>query len=129
MKTLQLFNATRGNTVCARCLLADGLWTRGKGLLGRKSLAPDEGILLVPGNSIHMFGMKFAIDVIYLTADDVVTDFVEEIGPGKMHVAKANVGKPYAALEVAAGTIARAGVEKGDQLKRVEADSSQFAGA
>ncbi len=121
MKTIQMRNQTRDNIVCARCQLADNLWTRGKGLLGRKSLDPNEGILLVPGNSIHMFGMKFAIDVIYLTRDDIVTDFIENIGPGKAHVAKdqSGAGKPYSALEVAAGTIARAGVEVGDQLARV----------
>ena len=121
MKTIQMRNQTRDNVVCARCELADNLWTRGKGLLGRKALDPNEGILLVPGSSIHMFGMKFAIDVIYLTKDDIVADFVADIAPGKAHVAKdqSGVGKPHSALEVAAGTIARVGVEVGDQLARV----------
>ena len=125
MKTIQMRNQTRDNVVCARCQLADNLWTRGKGLLGRKALDPDEGILLVPGSSIHMFGMKFAIDVIYLTRDDMVTDFVADIGPGKAHVAKdqSGQGKPHSALEVAAGTIARVGVEIGDQLARAAIES------
>ena len=122
MKTIQMRNATRESIVCPRCLLADNLWTRGKGLLGRKSLDQNEGILLVPGSSIHMFGMKFAIDVIYLTKEDVVTDFVADIAPGKAHVAKdqSGKGKPHSALEVAAGTIARVGVQIGDQLERNE---------
>ena len=121
MKTIQMRNLTRDNIVCPRCQLADNLWTRGKGLLGRKSLDADEGILLVPGTSIHMFGMKFAIDVIYLTRDDVVADFIADIGPGKAHVAKdKGAGKPYSALEVAAGTIARVGVQVGDKLERCE---------
>ena len=118
MKLLRILNSTRENVVCPHCQLADNLWTRGKGLLGRKALDENEGILLTPGNSIHMFGMKFAIDVIYLTKDDIVTDFVADIGPGKMHVAKDGAGKPFAALEVAAGTIARCGVQIGDQLAR-----------
>ena len=120
MKIIQLHNQTRDTPLCPRCVLADTFWTRGKGLLGRKSLASDEGILLSPGSSIHMFGMKFAIDVIYLTREDVVTDVVENIGPGQMHVAKdqTGAGKPFAALEVAAGTVARTGVQIGDQLRR-----------
>ena len=122
MKTILLRNQTRDNIVCPRCQLADNLWTRGKGLLGRKSLDQNEGILLVPGNSIHMFGMKFAIDVIYLTRDDIVTDFVENIAPGKAHIAKDNAGKPHSALEVAAGTVARVGVEVGDKLARETAN-------
>ena len=120
MKTIQLRNSTRDNLICPNCQLADNLWTRGKGLLGRKSLEENEGILLVPGSSIHMFGMKFAIDVIYLTRDDIVTDFIENIGPGKAHVAKdqSGAGKPHSALEVASGTIARLGVQIGDKLAR-----------
>lgn len=116
MKILQISNPARANIVCPRCLLADKLWTRGRGLLGRKSLAPDEGILLVPGTSIHMFGMKFSIDVIFLTQDHRVTDWVEDIPPGKAHVARGRDGKPHSALEVAPGTIKRCGVQVGDQL-------------
>jgi hypothetical protein len=121
---IRLVISGSGTAVCERCQLADSFWTRGRGLLGRSGLDPDEGILLVPGSSIHMFGMKFAIDVIYLTREDVVTDFVENIAPGKAHVAKNGAGKPYSALEVAAGTIARTGVRVGDQLLREAAGSA-----
>lgn len=119
MKTVRLVNATRNDSVvCEQCRVADNFWTRGKGLLGRPNLPQDEGILLVPGTSIHMFGMKFSIDVIFLTKDDIVTDFAPDIAPGKAHIAKAGAGKPHAALEVAAGTIERTGVQIGDQLTR-----------
>ena len=121
MKTLLIRNPARGNVVCPQVLLANNFWTRGKGLLGRKGLDENEGILLVPGTSIHMFGMKFAIDVIFLTKDYLVTDFIENIGPGKAHVARNNVGKPHSALEVAAGTIGKSGVQIGDQLELEEA--------
>lgn len=116
MKTLQISNPAHGVIVCPRCSLADRFWTRGRGLLGRKSLEVDEGILLVPGTSIHMFGMKFSIDVIFLTQDHRVTDFAPDIAPGKAHVARGQAGKPHSALEVAPGTIKRTGVRIGDQL-------------
>jgi len=116
MKILRILNPARGNVVCPRCALADKMWTRGRGLLGRASLSPDEGILLVPGTSIHMFGMKFSIDVVFLTQDHRVTDFVESIAPGKHHIARSEAGKPHSALELAGGTIARVGVQLGDQL-------------
>lgn len=118
MKTFRFFNCARQNEVVARCLLADNFWTRGKGLLGRAHLPEDEGILLVPGKSIHMFGMKFPIDAVFLTRDDVVTDLAQNLAPGKMHVAKSGAGQPYATLEVAAGTVARLGIQIGDQLER-----------
>jgi len=116
METLRILNPARGNVVCPRCALADNMWTRGRGLLGRASLSPEEGILLVPGTSIHMFGMKFSIDVVFLTQDHRVTDFVENIAPGKHYIARAGAGKPHSALELAAGTIASCGVQLGDQL-------------
>ena len=120
MKTLQLHNATRGGEIVARCLLADNFWTRGRGLLGRSHLPENEASLLVPGASIHMFGMKFPIDALFLTREDVVTDFVENLAPGKMHVAKDGAGKPFATLELAAGSVARLGIQIGDQIERVE---------
>lgn len=120
MKTIRFLNGRNGSVVCENCEVAQGMWARGKGLLGRTSLAADAGILLSPGGSIHMFGMKFAIDVIFLTKEDTIADLVENIAPGKMYVPKAKAGKPFAALEVAAGTVARTHTQVGDALVRQE---------
>lgn len=116
-KLCRVVNATRDTTVCEKCVVADNMWTRGKGLLGRKSLAEDEGIWLIPGGSIHMFGMKFAIDVLFLTRENVVTDWVENIAPGKMYSPKGQCGKAYSAVEVAPGTIKRSRTEIGDEIR------------
>ena len=123
MKILRLTNARTKAEIVARCALADNFWTRGKGLLGRASLPADEGILLVPGASIHMFGMKFPIDAVFLTKDDIVTDWVENLAPGKMHQAKAGAGKAHSTLELCAGTIARLDFQIGDQIEREEVAS------
>lgn len=104
----------------ARCALANNLWTRGKGLLGRTDLPAEEGILLVPGASIHMFGMKFPIDAVFLTEDDVVTDLVENLAIGKAYLAKNGAGKPHSTLELRTGTIARVGIRVGDKIEREE---------
>lgn len=119
MKTVRVVNLTRNCVLCERCEIADNFWTRGKGLLGRASLPPNEGIWLSPGASIHMFWMKFPIDVVFVTKNDVVADFVENIAPGKTYAAKdKGAGKPFAALEIAAGQIAARGLAIGDQLKK-----------
>ena len=117
MKIKRVVNADSGAVICENCSIADSMWTRGRGLLGRKSLGESEGILLSPGNSIHMFGMKFSIDVIFLTRECVVADLVENIAPGKAYVAKSHGGKPHAALEIAAGRVAKIGAKIGDQLR------------
>lgn len=117
MKIVSINNLTRNQLLCKNCGVADNPWTRMKGLLGRKSLNEDEGLLIVPCSSIHMIGMKFSLDVIFLTRENAVTDFVEHIAPGKIYAAKRGHGKAHAALEVAAGTVAKTGLQRGDQLE------------
>ena len=124
MKTVRLLNHTRGTLLCERCQIADNPFTRIRGLLGRKAISPDEGLLITPCPSVHMIGMKFAIDVLFLTRDDIVTDWVENLPAGfHWHVAKPRTGengttfgKPFAALELRAGAIAQSGVQIGDVI-------------
>lgn len=119
-RTVTLVNSRDSRVICERCIVADSFWRRGRGLLGRSHLAPEEGILLLPGSSIHMFGMKFAIDVVFVTREDVITDMVENIAPGKAYVAKGQSGKPFGALELAAGAVTRLGLQVGDKILRQE---------
>src|ERR1051325_378188 len=63
----------RANTVCDVCTIADRALPRMKGLLGRRSLPPGEGILITPAPSIHTWFMRFPIDVVFLGRDLEVT--------------------------------------------------------
>lgn len=117
MKNACIYNVTRQNVVCENCQIADGLWTRMRGLSGRKSLGDDEGLLIIPCPSIHMFGMNFSLDVIFVTRENVVTDIRENIAPRQIYVAKPNAGKAHSALEMAVGSVARCGVQIGDKLE------------
>ena len=118
MKTTRIVRADDNATICEHCQIADNILTRVRGLLGRDSLAEDEGLLIIPCPSIHMFGMKFSLDVVFLSKENVVVDFVENIAPGKHYVAKKAHGKPHSALELSVGTIARYNVEIGQTLSR-----------
>jgi uncharacterized membrane protein (UPF0127 family) len=99
-----------GTVVCARVSLALNPFTRMKGLLGRESLAVDEGILLRPAGSIHMFFMRFAIDAIFLDRDFVVVDVVRGLRPWKLAARRG----AKQVVEVAEG--AASGVHAGDRL-------------
>ncbi len=124
MKSVRLFNQTQNCVLCARCEIADNLVTRIKGLLGHASLPDDAGLLITPCPSVHMIGMKFAIDVLFLTRENRVTDWMENLPAGfHFYVAKPRAdaggtqfGKPYAALELPAGAIARSGAKLGDEI-------------
>jgi hypothetical protein len=100
-----------GTVVCARVSLAVNPFTRMKGLLGRSSLADDEGILLRPAGSIHMLFMRFAIDAIFLDRDLVVIDVVRGLRPWKLAARRG----AKQVIELADG--AASGVSPGDRLR------------
>lgn len=73
-----------GVVVCDRCFLATKPLARMKGLLGRASLEPGEGMLFRPAGSIHMFFMRFAIDAIFCDRDLNVVDVERNLRPWRM---------------------------------------------
>jgi uncharacterized protein len=46
--------------------IASSSWARFVGLMGRAELPAGRGLWIEPCNSIHMFFMRFAIDVLFL---------------------------------------------------------------
>jgi len=104
-----------GTVVCERCVVADSAWTRTKGLLGRASLAEDEGILLRPGSSIHMFFMRFPIDAVFLDRELRILRVAADLKPWRL----ASKRGAKAVLELPAGSCARTGVREGDRLSVV----------
>ena len=101
-----------GSVVCERCIVADSIWLRTKGLLGRASLPEEEGILLRPAGSIHMFFMRFAIDAVFLDRDFNVMKVAADLKPWRMSSKRGS----KIVLELSAGRCARAGVREGDRL-------------
>lgn len=91
--------------------IADSYFKRLRGLLGKKQLQPGEGLLLTKVSSVHCFFMKFPIDVVYLTADMVVTG-VETLPPWR--VGKWIRGTAHT-LEIEEGK-AQSLIKKGDTL-------------
>ena len=90
-----------------------------KGLLGRSVLPEDEGILLRPGSSIHMFFMRFPIDAVFLDRDFRVLRVAADLKPWRL----ASKRGAKAVLELPAGRCSRAGVREGDRLELDDAPS------
>jgi uncharacterized protein len=101
-----------GRTVCERCARAESPLQRMRGLLGRSSLAPDEGILLRPAGSVHTAFMRFPIDVVFVDRDGEVLRVAEGLPPWR--TASARGAK--AVVELAAGAAAAAGLAAGQRL-------------
>lgn len=102
-----------GRVVVERCDLAQSLWSRMRGLLGRKGLAPGEGLMIPRARSIHTAFMAFPIDAAFLDRELRVRRVVPEIRP--FRVAFGRRGARHV-LELAAGEAARAGIVEGRRL-------------
>ena len=112
-----------GRVVCARLIVADSAWSRMRGLLGRDSLEPGEGLLLRPAASVHTAFMRFSIDVVYLDRDLRVVDVVEGLAPWRMSARRG----ARAVLELSAGEARRLGIAAGSGLAMV-GPTSRIAG-
>ena len=109
LKTLR--RADDGTVVCAKCEIAETFWMKFLGLMGRSSLPADEGMLFRPAGSIHMFFMRFPIDVVFCDRDLRVVKVVRGLKPWRTAAAR----RAKVTIELAAG--AAAGLEPGDRLQ------------
>ena len=104
--------ARAGGTAICECAVADTPLTRLAGLLGRRGLRPDEGLLIRPTSAIHTCFMRFPIDAVFLDRELVVVDVVTDLRPWK--VASRRGAK--AVLELAVGESRRLGIRRGERL-------------
>jgi uncharacterized membrane protein (UPF0127 family) len=102
----------RGTVVCERCEIPESSFGRARGLLGRDGLEPGGGMLIDRAGSVHMFFMRFPIDVVFLARDRTVVSIRHRLAPWRA----AGARRAVAALELPAGRAAEAGVEEGDVL-------------
>lgn len=109
---MEIRNLTRGTTLAEKAGLAATSSERRRGLLGRERLAEGEGLWIVPCEAIHTFGMKFPIDVVFLSRSRRVVTVRENLPPRRIAVCL----RAHSVLELAAGTVQRTGTEAGDQL-------------
>jgi len=112
MRVTRVLNGA-GDVVVERCFVADKPWSRMRGLLGRSELPVGEGLFLKPCGSVHMFFMRFPIDVVFLDRELSVVGVVPGLRPWRM----AGRRGAKAALELPAGEAARRRIEPGERLR------------
>ena len=110
---MPITNLTQKTTLASSVEMADNPLKSMKGLLGRDSLNPKEALVIWHCQSIHMFFMKFAIDVVFADADNKVVGIVSRIKPFRLSPV---FWKSSCAIELPAGTIEETKTQVGDQL-------------
>lgn len=92
--------------------IADTFFSRMYGLLGTKYLEANRGLLIRPCNSVHMFGMNYAIDVIYLDENERILRIAANLKPWQFSFC----WPAKEVLEVAAGTAEKMKWQVGDYI-------------
>lgn len=114
MRRVRIRNRDREVTLGDRIRVADRWWSRLLGLLGRPEPGRGEGLLIAPSRGVHMYGMRYPLDVLILDGDRRVVACYAELQPGartSMH------GGARYALELPAGTIEETETREGHRLQ------------
>lgn len=93
---------------------ANHFFRRFMGLMYRKSMKKSHGLLLTPCNEIHTFGMRFDIDTIAISKDDVVLFIDKSVPP---HKVRKRVKNCYKVLELCGGVADEIGLAEGDKIE------------
>ena len=103
-----------GQVLATDVRVADTLFTRMKGLLGKKELPKGEALWIKPCFSVHTFFMRFAIDVIFLNKTNQVIAAVSNLTPNRM---TRLYPRSFSVLELPPGTIVATNTEVGDEIE------------
>ncbi|MDD2580839.1 MAG: DUF192 domain-containing protein [Desulfuromonadaceae bacterium] len=107
---------TSGKELAPNLAVADTFFSRLKGLLGKKELPHGEGLWIKHCKSIHTFGMRFPIDVVFLDKENKVVGLAKTLGPNRIpHL----YSSASSVIELPAGTIDEAHTVTGDYIEVV----------
>jgi uncharacterized membrane protein (UPF0127 family) len=107
-------NRSRDVVLARKVLWAGTSALRRRGLLGRDSIDADEGVYLVPCQWIHMFGMRFPIDVAFLDSRGRVLAIHHGLRPNRF---SRPVLRAEGVLELASGRLHDTGTRVGDIIE------------
>jgi uncharacterized membrane protein (UPF0127 family) len=108
-----IYNQTKETFLSFRVKVADSIFSRLAGLLGKRSLHPDSGVWIVPANAVHTIGMLFTFDLVLIDKDFKVVGLRELVRPFK--ITRPNF-RAESVIELPAHTIFRSRTEIGDKL-------------
>lgn len=115
-KLVRAINQTRGTLLGDSIRVADTGLTRIVGLLGESRLAAGDGLLIVPSQGVHTWGMLFPIDIVILDGDWKAIAVRREMRPFRM---TRIFFKASAVLELPAGTVDSTSTTVGDTVEFV----------
>lgn len=113
---MKIVNKTKGTILADNSIIAHSLLKRTIGLLNRKCLKAGEALIISPGNSIHTFFMRFAIDVVFINKNNKVIKTISCLRPFRLSQVYWLSSK---VIELPAGIISSTHTQEGDLLSLI----------
>lgn len=110
---MKVYNSSKNNLIADEVKVAQNFFTRSFGLLLRKSLSSNEGLIIRPCRSIHTFFMKFPIDVLFVNSKNRIVALYKNVKPYKILPIHLN---SFYVVELPSGSISAMSIEKGDLI-------------
>lgn len=114
---MKCIHVSTSTTIVQDLHLANSFFSRLKGLLGTNEFKEESGLLIIPCNSVHTMGMKFAIDVIFISKNNQICHMIKAMKPNRLSKI---VFASTKVLELPAGTLDRFIMSPGDKLEFLE---------
>jgi len=112
----KIVNKTKGTCIAQNGREASTFFERLLGLMFRASISSDAALIFHNVNSIHMFFMRFPIDVIYLNRDNKVLKIKHSLKPWRM----SSCIRAKATIELPSRKARETATEIGDTLEFIE---------
>lgn len=100
-RTIVQLSASNGILV-PRVSVARSFWKRFVGRLGTSDFPMGEGLLIVPCSEIHMIGMKYALDIVFLDKALTILATRQALPVGTLQLA---CKEAWATLELPVGSV------------------------
>jgi uncharacterized protein len=100
-------------TIPYKIKVANSFTKRLKGLMFRKDPLAEEGLWIMPCNSIHMCFMYFPIDAVFINKKGRIVKLVEELQPWRI---VKPVQSAHSVLELPTGAVKRLSLIEGEYI-------------
>ena len=110
---MQIINRSKNTILAKEAIVADTLFKRIKGLLGKRAFQQGQALIIKPCNSIHTFFMRFSIDVLFVDKNNRAMKAISAFPPFRLSNIYFNSAF---VIELPAGTINSTSTSEGDLL-------------
>lgn len=113
MREVSIFNLSKNVIISERAKIATEFISKFRGLMFKREIEKNGGLILVNTNSIHTFFMYFPIDVLFLNSDFLVIKKIENLKPNRI---TSPFNKAKFVVELKTGKIKKTNTEVGDKI-------------